>query len=640
MNRLKKYRFPLLLLIILGVYSCASTGQPDGGAFDEEPPKFVKSTPMPFAVNNENKKIAIEFDEFVKIEKAAEKVVISPPQLTQPEIKASGKRILVNLEDSLKANTTYTIDFGDAIVDNNEGNPLGNYAFTFSTGTSIDTMEVSGTVLNAKDLEPIKGMQVGLHSDLNDSAFIKKPFDRVGRTDSRGRFSIRGVAPGKYRIYALMDGNQNYMYDSKTELIAFSDSIIIPRIEGAERGDTVWKDSTHVDSVKMVKYTRFLPDDIILKAFKAENDRQYLTQTNRDKENHFIITFSAKADSLPKIKGLNFDEKDAFIIENTPRNDSICYWIKDSLIYHKDTLEMKLDYMFTDSLGKLVPKSDTIFLANKYTREQRAKFQKKAEEDKAKEDKKREKSGEKILPQTPFLKMTIEAPSTMDLDKNIILSFEEPILKIDTSAIHLDVKVDSLWKEEPFIIMKDSVLPRTYEILAAWKPDMEYQLTMDSVAITGLYGLHTDKVQNNIKIKKLEDYGTIYLNILGVHKNAVAQLIDNAGKVLREQKVSKDGTADFYFLNPGTKYYIRLFNDDNNNGVWDPGNFEKGIQAEDMFYFPKSWEMKANFEFNETWDVNAIPSDKQKLDEIKKQKPDEAKKIKDRNKERARKLGR
>ena len=170
-----RHKLPALLMLMIVVYSCASMGNPDGGPYDEEPPKFVRSTPKPFAINSKEKKVTIEFDEFIKLEKAAEKVVVSPPQLEQPEIKASGRKVVVGLVDSLRPNTTYTIDFADAIVDNNEGNPLGNYAFTFSTGTTIDTMEVSGTVLSASDLEPVKNIQVGLHSDLSDSAFMKKP---------------------------------------------------------------------------------------------------------------------------------------------------------------------------------------------------------------------------------------------------------------------------------------------------------------------------------------------------------------------------------------------------------------------------------------------------------------------------------
>ena len=636
-----RHKLPALLMLMIVVYSCASMGNPDGGPYDEEPPKFVRSTPKPFAINSKEKKVTIEFDEFIKLEKAAEKVVVSPPQLEQPEIKASGRKVVVGLVDSLRPNTTYTIDFADAIVDNNEGNPLGNYAFTFSTGTTIDTMEVSGTVLSASDLEPVKNIQVGLHSDLSDSAFMKKPFDRVSRTDSRGHFSIRGIAPGKYRIYALMDGNQNYLFDSKTEMIAFSDSIIIPAMEDAMRQDTIWKDSLTIDTIKSVGYTRFLPDDIILRAFKEENDRQYLTRSERDKENHFVLTFSARADTLPTLKGLNFDERDAFIIEKTDRNDSICYWIKDSLIYQMDTLEIQMDYLATDTLDRLVPQTDTLFLANKLTRAEREKLEAKAAEEKEKERKKKEKKGEKIEPEPPkFLTLNVDAPSAFDLDRNVYLSFDEPVASIDTAAIHMEIKKDSLWEEIPVLFVSDSVLPRKYEILAEWEPEKEYQLSIDSMAFKGVYGLHTNKVKQTMKVKKLNEYGTILLNITGADSTAVVELLDGSGKVLRQQRITPQNTADFYYLNPGTKFYIRLFNDRNGNGVWDTGKYSEHLQPEEVYYFPKVWEMKANFDFEENWNINAVPVEKQKLDEIKKQKPEETKKIQDRNKERARKLGR
>ena len=608
-----RHKLPALLMLMIVVYSCASMGNPDGGPYDEEPPKFVRSTPKPFAINSKEKKVTIEFDEFIKLEKAAEKVVVSPPQLEQPEVKASGRKVVVGLVDSLRPNTTYTIDFADAIVDNNEGNPLGNYAFTFSTGTTIDTMEVSGTVLSASDLEPVKNIQVGLHSDLSDSAFMKKPFDRVSRTDSRGHFSIRGIAPGKYRIYALMDGNQNYLFDSKTEMIAFSDSIIIPAMEDAMRQDTIWKDSLTIDTIKSVGYTRFLPDDIILRAFKEENDRQYLTRSERDKENHFVLTFSARADTLPTLKGLNFDERDAFIIEKTDRNDSICYWIKDSLIYQMDTLEIQMDYLATDTLDRLVPQTDTLFLANKLTRAEREKLEAKAAEEKEKERKKKEKKGEKIEPEpTKFLTLNVDAPSAFDLDRNVYLSFDEPVASIDTAAIHMEIKKDSLWEEIPFLFVSDSVLPRKYEILAEWEPEKEYQLSIDSMAFKGVYGLHTNKVKQTMKVKKLDEYGTILLNITGADSTAVVELLDGSGKVLRQQRITPQNTADFYYLNPGTKFYIRLFNDRNGNGVWDTGKYSEHLQPEEVYYFPKVWEMKANFEFEENWNINAVPVEKQK----------------------------
>lgn len=629
-------------VIILILYACASTGTPDGGPYDETPPKFVRATPDPNSTGNTRKKVAIEFDEFIKIENAAEKVIISPPQTEMPEVKASGKRVLVEFFDTLRANTTYTIDFGDAIVDNNEGNPMGNFAYAFSTGETIDTMEVAGTVLNAQDLEPIKGIQVGLHKNLNDTAFTKLPFDRISRTDSRGRFSIKGVAPGKYRIYALKDGNQNYLFDSKTEIIAYSDSLIIPSMEPATRQDTTWNaiDTLEIDTVKTVHYTHFMPDDIILRAFKEETTMQYLAKSEREQLNRFSLYFSAKADTLPTVTGLDFDEKDAFIIESSLKNDTIRYWIKDTVLCERDTLTLQLDYLYTDTLGNLVPKRDTLYMMNKLSKEKRLAMAKEEMEKKEKEMKKRRKKGDTLnFVETVFFKMNVDAPSSMDINRNICISFEEPVQSIDTAAIHVDVKVDTLWNEERFIFVSDSVIPRRYYILSDWKPGNEYRLRIDSTAIKSIYGLHTNKVENTVKIKTLEEYGTLYLNIKGVEGNAIVQLLNSSDAVVREQKLKENNTCDFYFLQPNTKYYIRMYIDSNNNGKWDTGVYDKKIQPEEVYYFPKVWEMKANFEFEEDWDVKSVPLDRQKLDEIKKQKPEEAKKIKDRNKERAKKLG-
>lgn len=635
-------KYIAILTVIIGFYACASTGMPDGGPYDETPPKFIRATPEPNATNNKRKKVSIEFDEFIKLDKASEKVIVSPPQNEAPEVKVSGKRVLVEFFDSLKANTTYTIDFGDAIVDNNEDNPLGNFAYSFSTGESIDTLEISGTVLNAADLEPVKGIQVGIHKNLNDTAFSKLPFDRISRTDSRGHFNVKGIAPGTYHVYALMDGNQNYRFDSKTEAIAFLDSLVVPSMEGAVREDTVWNevDTLAYDTIYKVSYTRFLPDNLVLRSFKEENPLQYLIKSERAQLNRFALYFSAKADTLPTLKGLDFDEKDAFVIESNQRKDSLLYWIKDTTLCERDTLTLQLTYLATDTLGQLVPKTDTLRMVNKINKERRLAMAEDARKKEEKERKKRVRKGDTLRVETKFLNMNVEAPSAFDLNRNISLRFEEPVAHIDTAAIHMAVKVDSLWEDIPFIFQADSILPRQYQILADWQPGKEYRMQIDSLAIQGLYGLYTNKVENTLKVKTLEDYGTLYLNIVGAGPHAVVQLLSNNDAVVRQQPVTSQNTCDFYFLQPNTKYYIRLFNDDNQNGVWDTGNYEAKRQPEEVFYFPKVWEMKANFEFEETWDVKATPLDKQKLDEIKKQKPDEAKTIKDRNKERARKLGR
>lgn len=635
-------KYIALLIVVILFYACAGTGwSPDGGPYDETPPKFVRANPVPNATNNTRKNVSIEFDEYINLENASEKVIISPPQREQPEVKTRGKRVVVEFLDSLIANTTYTIDFGDAIVDNNEGNPLGQFSYAFSTGPEIDTMAVSGTVLNAENLEPIKGIQVGLHKNLNDTAFTKLPFDRISRTDSRGQFTIRGVAPGKYRIYALQDGNQNYMYDSKTETVAWSDSLIVPDMTPAVRFDTVWNeiDTTHIDTIFEVHYTRFLPDNVMLRAFKEESTMQYLAKSERPDLKKFNLYFSAKADTLPTLRGLDFDEKQ-LIVEANQRNDSITYWVKDTTLCERDTLTIELKYLETDTLGQLVPTTDTLRMINKIPRERRLAMKKEADEKAEKERKKQEKKGDTIAVKTEFLTMNVDAPSELDINRNIIINFDEPIESIDTAAIHMQTMIDSVWQDTPFIFQADTIAPRRYVILANWQPGQEYQLTIDSLGFKGIYGLYTDKTENKLKVKTVDQYGTLYLNITGAGPHAIVQLLNGSDAVVRQQPVKANNTCDFYFLQPGTKYFIRLFNDTNNNGKWDTGNYDEKRQPEEVFYYPKTWEMKANFEFEENWNLYAVPLDRQKLDEIKKQKPDEAKKIKDRNKERAKKLGR
>ena len=321
---------PFYVLAILLLASCAKMGQPDGGWFDETPPKVIGASPEDKGVNVTSKKINIYFDEYVKIDNPTEKVVVSPPQIEVPEIKTAGKKIQVSLVDSLKPNTTYTIDFSDAISDNNENNPMGNYTYSFSTGEKIDTMEVSGYVLESENLEPIKGILVGLYCDTADSAFRTKPMLRVSRTDSRGRFVIKGVAPGSYRIYALQDMDGNYMFSQKSEKIAFSHDIIVPSFKPDTRQDTTWVDSLHIKSIDRVAYTHFLPDDIVLRAFTESLTDRYFLKAERKDANNFSIFFSYGDSIMPAVRGLNFDAENAFLIESSLQQDTLTYWLRDT----------------------------------------------------------------------------------------------------------------------------------------------------------------------------------------------------------------------------------------------------------------------------------------------------------------------
>lgn len=614
-NNNNKYRGSQLVIALVGVflflYSCASIGRPDGGPIDETPPKLLKSTPDDKSTNIDKKRIVLYFDEFIRLENANEKVVVSPPQIQQPLIRPSGKRVIVTLEDTLKENTTYTIDFGDAIVDNNEGNPLGDFTFTFSTGDVIDTMAISGTVLSAKDLEPIKNMLVGLHTNLNDTAFTTTPFIRVARTDSKGEFSIYGVSPGEYKIYGLVDVDQNYIFSQPNEWIAFDDSIYVPRYEQRMRQDTIWKDSLTVDTIHEKEYTHYLPDNIILRAFQEEHYSQYLIKHERTQPNKLSLYFSELADTLPTIKGLNFDSESLLVDSRLPSDTIIHYWVKDSVNLLKDTLLLQVDYLYTDTLNELVNKIDTLRFTYKHPKKSK--------------DKDKEKDENKEKEKTPFLKPQLNTSGTMNIYDYISLQFDEPIAEIDTNKIHLEHKIDTLWtkiQDYEFLMDYDDI--KKYNLFYKWVPGESYKLTIDSTAIKGLYGLHTNTIEEEFTIKQLEDYGTVLFNVTGVNENAYIELLDTSDKVVVTEKVV-DGQANFYFLDPG-KYSARMIIDSNNNGIWDTGNYEKKLQPEQVYYYPQFIEFKANWSANQDWDIFDTPLPKQKMDDLKKQKPEEEKK--------------
>ena len=634
----KSLFLPFYVVVVLLLVSCAKMGQPDGGWFDETPPKVIGAEPADGGIRVTAKKVNIYFDEFIKVDNPSEKVVVSPPQLETPEIKASGKKIQVSLLDSLKPNTTYTIDFSDAISDNNEGNPLGNYTYSFSTGEVIDTMEVSGYVLEAENLEPIKGILVGLYSDLADSAFCKQPMLRVSRTDSRGRFVIKGVAPGSYRIYALQDMDGNYMFNQKSEKIAFSHDLIVPSSKPDTRQDTTWIDSLHIKSIDRVPYTHFLPDDIVLRAFTELLTDRYLVKSERKEATSFSLYFSYGDSILPQIKGLNFDADNAFVVENTEKKDTITYWLKDTTLVNQDTLRMELTYRMTDSLGVLKNNVDTLEILSKDPYEKRQKRLAKELADWTKKQEKLKKKGEPydsvMLPKP--LDVQIASASQMDPDKNITFTFNTPLVKADTAGIHLYAKHDTLWYRAPFEF--NQLEKRKYELRGEWRPDIEYSLEIDSAAFEDIYGKVSDPIKQGFKINSLDSYGTLLVNITSLSDQPLlVQLLNGQDQVIKQVKAN-NGVAEFFYLKP-EKYYMRLIVDRNDNGKWDTGDYAKDQQAEEVYYYPDVIECKEKWDVTESWDPTARNLARQKPGAITKQKAEKEKKVKNQNAERAKKLG-
>ena len=636
MKKLLIFLFSFALLLV----GCARMGNPDGGWYDDTPPYVVDSSPKDMAVGVNPKRISIYFNEFVKLEDAQNKVIVSPPQLEMPEIKASGKRVIVDLKDSLKENTTYSIDFGDAISDFTEGNPMGNYAFTFSTGQVIDTLQVSGYVLNAENLEPIKGIQVGLYDDLSDTVFLKKPMIRISRTDSRGHFVIKGVAPGTYRCYALQDADNNYVYNQKSEMIGFSHNTFEPSWKPDTRQDTIWRDSLHIDNIVRVPYTHFLPDDITLLAFTSIQNNRYLLKTERA-EPHKIGFFFTYGDSLPPtIHGLNFDSDSAFIVEPSHHNDTVYYWLRDTTLINQDTLRMEVQYMMTDTTELLISKTDTLEILPKESYAKRLKARQKEVEKWEKEQEKKKKHGEaydSIMPRE-MLRLKIEPAGSLSPESVVTIESPTPLLRIDTTAIHLYTKVDSLWYDADFVFKPSPDNIRRYTLTADWKPETEYSLEIDSAAIEDIYGLCIAPVKQGMKVKSEDEYSTLIVNLSGIQDTAIiVQLLTSSESVVKQAK-AVNGTAEFYYVTPN-KYYMRAFVDSNGNGRWDTGDYYADQQAEAVYYYHEETECKAKWDVTRNWNLTARKRFDQKPSAITKQKPDKEKKLKNRNIERAKQLG-
>ena len=638
----------LCLLALLLTAACASIGNPDGGRFDETPPRVVGSSPADGAVNVSKRKVQILFDEYIKLEKASEKVVISPPQIEPANVRADGKRVKVDFYDSLRANTTYTIDFSDAIEDNNEGNPMGQYTFSFSTGDVIDTMQVSGRVLNAADLEPIKGIMVGLYpadSTWNDTLFRTRPFLRVSRTNGEGRFTIKGVKDGAYRVRALEDKDGDFVFSQKNERVAFDTSVYVTGSFPGVRMDTVWRDSLWYDSIRVVPYTHYTPDDVLLLAFLEDGQERHLLKTAYPEPTNFTFYFTAPSDSTPRIKGLNFDER-CLVADASLKNDTVTFWVTDTaLIHRQDTLSMILSYMETDTLGQLVVTNDTLDLSPKTTYAKIAAERSKQIEAWEKDRERRQKKAKKPLPyeENPYERTWLEAgfkPSgSLAPNQNVRYLAKEPILEVDTTKIHFYVKKDTDWLPAPFLFMPEERSAKSYMLYAEWEPGQKYRFVMDTAAVVSVLEHESKSVRQEFHVRAVEEYGSIFIHVISPDTGVVVQLLSKNDKVEAQQRTDKDGNADFFFMKPG-EYYMRCYVDANGNGQWDTGDYASGLQPERVYYFGKPLPLKAQWDLRQDWDIRAVDVARQKPMAITKQKPDKEKKLKNRNAERDREMQR
>ena len=596
------------------MYSCANIGNPSGGPIDKTPPIFMRSNPTPNAVNVKDRKIEIFFDEIVTLKDPSTKIIVSPAQTEMPRMSALGRKVTVELVDSLLPNTTYTIDFSNSIQDNNEGNAIDNFAFAFSTGSVIDSMRVSGYVLDSRTLEPIQSVVVGLQSNLADSAFHKEKLQRVALTNDRGQFTIRNVSPGSYHIFALKDLDRDYKFGNPTEDIAFLDSIIVPSIGTREAADTVYNDLNEIDTIMRATRPAYFPNDILLSMFNEDRKSQYLANNLRVDSTRISLTFAAASDTLPSLSivGRNDVPDQWYTLERSQTNDTLTYWIRPPHLVSADTLMVATTYLRTDTTSNLSWGTDTL----KFT------FQRQ----KAKKKKKNEETDS--LEQIRFMELHPLANGTQEVYAPLLLQTGTPIERYSREAFHLQRKLQNDTTFYPAeiksIALRDSTLSRRDLMLKVdWEPGAAYTLAVDSLAMTDIYGLQTKPLKVDFNVRKMEEYGNIVFNIPAVRDSAIVELLDGTEKIVLRAPV-KSHRAELLNLLPG-KYYARLFIDRNGNGKYDTGNYDMHLQPEETVYYPGAINLKKNWDVEQTWDIYATPIDKQKSEAIKKNKPERKK---------------
>ncbi len=432
---MKKKIFQLTLMVLLTqlFWYCANVGMPTGGEKDETPPVVIKSMPEANALNYKKKTIYIEFDELIQLKDYRSKFIVSPPVNKQPIVEARGNRLMVTFEEDLQPNTTYTLDFADAVVDNNEGNVIENYSFSFSTGEYIDSLQVSGNLYDADDLSPSEGVLIFLHNNLNDTAIHKLVPIRMAKTNKQGRFNLRNVSPGKYRIYALDDANRNYLFDQPGEAMAWSDIIVEPGFEYRQFADTIHIDSLETDSIHYYEKLVYTPDSIQLFKFQHDYKEQYLVSEERNERGKLTYYFNRPLEEDAKIVLTGHEHlNDLFMMDRSVKNDTVTFWIKDSTYYNQDSLSISLSYIMRDTLDNPYTKVDTIAMY--------------FFEVKVKKKKRRKDEGPEPVPTINLRNVK----SKIDVFGQFHFAMPAPAVHFNTEAVKLYNHKDTIPEEETF----------------------------------------------------------------------------------------------------------------------------------------------------------------------------------------------
>ncbi len=560
-------RFTLRILIpsMVAVYvmSCATIVSPTGGPKDITPPKLVYSEPRNLSTNFSGNKLILNFNEYVSLKTPEKYLLISPPLAPLPEIKVKGHSVVIKIEDSLRSNTTYNFYLGNAIVDLTEDNPVRNFNFAFSTGPQIDSLSLSGNVTEAFTRMPVKGALVMLYNDFTDSLPMKQIPTYVSRTNDDGKFMFNSLAAGKYRAVALLDGNNDYKYDLPTELIGFNADSVQPYYIPESQKDTV---SSPKDSLKIAN-----PAMLSLNLFPEPDSTQRILKSVMVSKDRLAVFFRYPTKS-PSFRVINLPDSLPWSLrEWTNNNDTLNAW----LLNKPDTLKLEIadrglviDTINMSTSMKVVGKPRTT------TTETKLKFTNSA-------------MGGKLEYGKPFI-LTYSNPVKSYIPDSLKLKI---IAGKDTSFV------------KPVVQFTDSI-HRHLKINYKWDANSRYDLYLPKGSFTDIYSDICDSTHILFGMRPVDEYGTFSVRINRKDNTypVIIQLLTDKGAVVDQRIVTTGKDADFGLLPPAT-YGLKAILDRNANSRWDTGKFLKKIQPETVLIHPKKFEVRTNWELEETWDL-------------------------------------
>ena len=651
------------LLLILGAAGCAKQSSPEGGPYDMTPPRVVRCTPEMGSTNVSTHRVRITFDEFIQLDRGEDKIIYSPPQRIPPKALVNQKQLVVTYQDSLIANTTYTINFNRAIKDYNEGNYIEQYVYAFSTGDYLDTMQVSGQVLDAYTLQPVSHILAGVYDMPIPTDSLDRPMTRMTYTDDKGHFTLQNVRDGVYRAIALVDMDRSYSYNNPNESFAITpdsfrtevvhrsaltpakepkvDSLAHPAdslgnmvdslgnavdslggradsLLAKEQAPKSETDTTATATDSASSYV-YLPNDLVLLLTHPKTDIIRLERLARRDTMSLMATFTEPLDTLPQLKILAPDyltTSTSYYPDLSTDRKSITYWLSPHDSLARDSVVVAFAYPTTDSIGSPINKLDTMTLHAPRVQATKAKAKPKkqpkveapetaadglshASDSTALADTKSELGAVKILSHEGIHKET-----TRD---SLWISYDVPILAIDTARVQLAKLVDSVPQPIPCQLLPDSVRRCRWLVDFAKEPGTTYRLEVDTAAITGLYGGTSASVQKDLKIAAETELGSLAITLTGhpTDHPLYVYLLSSKEEILATAQPDSAGLVAFKELAPGA-YFLKLYVDLNGNGSWDGGIYP-ATPPEPVRYLPQSVNVQARFATEQKWAYDGTP---------------------------------